>query len=115
MFSSIQCGARKVETERFFVSLADMPLIPAAVYRELAELPGFSRSSGAARPYFRGSKGHPVLLARTVIDKILQFNKSHTMREVLEGLPLVRLVTECSGVVRDIDDPEDYRELTRHK
>ena len=113
MFSSIQCGAREVTTDRFFISLADMPLIPASIYRSLAELPHATAGWAAARPFFHGSKGHPVLLSRAVIDKILQFNKSHTMQDVLQGLPLSRLETEEIGVVQDIDDPNDYRDLSR--
>lgn len=113
MFSSIQAGVAHVETPRFFIALADMPLIPASVFRRLAALEEPRHTGGAARPYFQGVKGHPVLLPGSVIDKILQFDKSHTMQEAMRNLPLTRMVTEQEGVVRDIDSPSDYRGLTK--
>jgi len=111
MFSSIRQGVREVATPRFFVALADMPLIPPSVFSLLASqgVPG----EAVVRPFFRGHKGHPVLLPASVIDKILRFDNSHSMREVLRDVPLHRTSTEYEGVVRDIDSPGDYRNLNR--
>lgn len=110
MFSSIKAGARIVSTSRFFVALADMPLLPPSVYRQLVDLPGLD-SASAARPYCAGRKGHPVLLPSAAIDKILQLDNSHTMSDVLSGMTMVRLSTDETGTVSDIDTPDDYRRL----
>ncbi len=111
MFSSIRRGVREVVTDRFFVALADMPLIPSSVFSLLAsqEAP----DEAVVRPFFRDRKGHPVLLPKSAIDKILRFDNSHSMREVLRELPLYRTQTEHEGVVRDIDSPGEYRSLYR--
>lgn len=111
MFSSIRRGVREVTTSRFFVALADMPLIPSSIFSLLAsrEAP----EEAVVRPFFQDHKGHPVLLPASVIDKILRFDNSHSMREVLRDLPLYRTQTEHEGVVRDIDSPGDYRSLSR--
>ena len=111
MFSSIRRGVGEVTTARFFVALADMPLIPSTVFSLLAsqEAP----EEAVVRPFYRERKGHPVLLPTSAIDKILRFDNSHSMREVLRDLPLCRTQTEHDGVVRDIDSPGDYRGLNR--
>lgn len=110
MYSSIRAGTRLVRTQRFFVALADMPFVPPRVFRALGELLDRSAAAGgAARPFYRGRPGHPVLLPSSVIDKVLQFDNSHSMRDVLRGLRMSRLDTDEEGVVLDIDTPEDSR------
>lgn len=106
MFSSIRAGVRHVGTDRFFIALADMPLISPEIYRRLALLP--TSGPSATRPFFRGKKGHPVLLPSVVIDKILHFDDSHTMQDALQGIPITRLEVDDQRVIRDIDTPEDY-------
>lgn len=110
MFSSIRAGVHLVRTGHFFVALADMPFVPSRVFRALAELSVDPASSGNAfRPFYRGIPGHPVLLPPSAIDKILQFDNSHTMQEVLRELEMSKLDIEEEGVVLDIDTPEDSR------
>lgn len=109
MFSSIRLGVRAVRTRRFFVALADMPFVPPHIFRSLARLGLDVAASGAVRPVYLGTPGHPVLLPESAIDKILQLDDSHTMKEVLRGLRMSKLETEESGVTSDIDTPEDFR------
>lgn len=110
MFSSIRAGVRHVRSERFFVALADMPFIRPDVFRALAAVPASPAGSSAARPYYQGNKGHPVLLSHMIIDKILQFDNSHTMQDVLRSVSMYRLATDDKGVLMDIDTPQDYRD-----
>lgn len=110
MFSSIRAGVRLVRSQRFFVALADMPFLPPRIFPALAELLDKPlRTDLAARPFYRGRPGHPVLLPSTAIDKVLQFDNSHSMRDVLRGLQVSKLDTDEEGVVLDIDTPEDAR------
>ncbi len=58
MFSSVQCGVTRVNTERFFLALGDMPLVAAAVYKILLEYGSFDGSLlGGSLP---GGQGVPV-------------------------------------------------------
>ncbi len=109
MFSSIKAGVDRVTSERFFIALADMPLIRPEVYRALAERPGWE----AARPTYQGQKGHPVLLARSLIDRITALDDSQSMAAALRGARLLELPLDDRFVVCDLDTPGDYEELSR--
>ena len=109
LFSSIQAGVQHVETDRFYVALADMPLIPPAVYSRLAGLDGCD----AARPTCGGRKGHPVLLASRLIPIIRGLEPTDSMATVLAGARVRVLETEDPGVVLDLDEPGDYERLAR--
>jgi molybdenum cofactor cytidylyltransferase len=136
LLSSIQAGATRVESERFFIALGDMPLVGEAIYRLLAErlpaagcpsppargpgaLPGIAappaigagaaaRGCTAARPTFAGRKGHPVLLDRSLIPRIVAADPALTMSDVLRGTRVLELPVEDEGVVGDLDTPSDY-------
>ena len=109
MFSSIRAGAVRVTSERFFVALADMPLIRPELYRELSGQEG----GDAVRPTYEGQKGHPVLLVRDLIHKILSLDDSRSMADVLRAVRLIELPVDDRFVVCDLDTPSDYEELCR--
>jgi len=109
MFSSIKAGVSRVASERFFVALADMPLIRSELYRELSEHKGCD----AVRPTYEGQKGHPVLLARSLVQKILSLDDSRSMADVLRGAQLIELPVDDRFVVCDLDTPSDYETLAR--
>lgn len=111
MFSSIRRGAEELRTARFFVALADMPLLPPSIFARLASLPGPLERGGAARPFFRGMKGHPVLLPSSAKAKLLDLDLDGSMRDVLHGVPMHRLESDDPAVLADIDTPQDYRRL----
>ncbi|TVQ36636.1 MAG: hypothetical protein EA384_13840 [Spirochaetaceae bacterium] len=104
MFSSIQCGVRRLGTRRFFVLPADMPLVPAAIFTQLRELP----MCDAVRPTYRGQPGHPVLLSARVADRVLALPSDATMRRALDGFRMRTIETTAHGVCIDLDTPGDY-------
>lgn len=109
MFASIHRGASEVASERFLVALADMPLIGAGTYRLLAafaESPERRRS--VVRPVYHGVPGHPVLFPIGAARLIAALGPEAATRDLLALLPLEQMPVEDSGVVLDIDTPEDY-------
>ena len=107
MFSSIQRGVREVSSRRFYVALADMPLVRPSIYRALAEWSD-APETGAVRPVYREADGHPVLFPATAIPEILKQSEESTMRELIAFWPLSRMSVDDPGVVCDIDTPGDY-------
>ncbi len=107
MFGSIRAAVASVATRRFFIALGDMPLIPSAVYRLLAQVEGYD----AVRPTFGGKKGHPVLLDRSLVTPIRNADNSQSMREVLEGRRIHEIPVSDRSVIFDVDTPDDYAEL----
>jgi molybdenum cofactor cytidylyltransferase len=104
LFSSIQAGVARVRTPRFFVALADMPMVASGVYRQLLQSP----PAAAARPVHAGRPGHPVLLSAAMIPLILAEPPGSTMRNVLARVERREVEVSDAGVVLDLDEPGDY-------
>jgi molybdenum cofactor cytidylyltransferase len=116
MFCSVQRGAEAVGVTAFFLALADMPAVTAAVYRGLLEWndrfnPMFAvlGADYAVIPKYKGKKGHPLLLSPGMRKRILQADLTKTLRDVLAEVPTVVVPVDESAILHDIDTPEDYR------
>ncbi len=104
LFSSIRAGVERVRSQRFFVALADMPLVSAGLYLRLLAEP----EADAVRPVYRGARGHPVLLSSRMIPLIRAESEDSTMRDVLARVQCRDVPVDDPGSVLDLDLPEDY-------
>lgn len=88
-----------------FIQPADMPLVPQAVIRELADArePGWN-----VAPRFEGQRGHPVLLDRDYWQAMLALPADARPRDVLRGSRLRLVDVEDAGVLLDLDTREAY-------
>lgn len=125
MFSSIQTGARLIEAPFFFIAHADMPELPAELYRFLLEKIGKSgerTGTGAGlegeietvngapdivRPLYRGLPGHPVLCRHRVAATILAEAPDSNMQRVMRRHNKLELEVQWPGCAYDIDSRED--------
>lgn len=105
MFSSIQRGITLVETQRFFITLGDMPFLDPEVY---AGLLAFTPAD-VVIPTFSGSDGHPVLIHERVKPIIMSADPATgSMREIVHRFPIHRMPWKDDTILRDIDTIEDY-------
>ncbi len=110
MFSSIQRAARDVDTDRFFITLGDKPLVTADVYRALLAV----EPADAVFAAFGGMKGHPVLCGPRVREAILKADPaSGSMKELVSRLVVREVPWRDDSVLADIDTPEQYMALSR--
>ncbi len=107
MLSSVACGVAAVHTPRFFLALADMPLVSPETYRLLLEAPVVD----AVIPKFHGKKGHPLLLTAAVARAVAAGAPGQTLRDVLAGFSTLLLPVEDPHVLHDVDTDRDYSEL----
>lgn len=113
MFSSIQTGVPRVETEWFFIALGDMPLIPAELFEKLATQAAGSPGFDILRPVYREKPGHPVLLRRTVVETILDLPHTADMQRVFSehhnrtGRKVMKLSVDYPGCIYDVDTKKD--------
>jgi molybdenum cofactor cytidylyltransferase len=104
LFSSIRRGAGRVETARFFISLADMPFVDPPVYRTLLDAP----RADFVFPVHDGTRGHPVLAGARVREAILAADPATgSMKEIARRLSVVEVPWHDDSVLRDIDTPQD--------
>ncbi len=114
MSSSIQTGVRAASplAEAFLIVLGDQPLVAPATIDALVA----RRREVQARavvPTFRGTRGNPVLLDRTLAGEIEAVRGDVGCRGVLEAHAdeVVELPVGDPGVLLDVDTPQDLQAL----
>ncbi len=105
MFSSVQRGCRRVETDRFFLALGDMPSVHPDVYRTLM----LYTAADVIIPKYRGKRGHPILLGPGMADRIIAYESGKTLHHVLAEVVTMSIPVLDSTIVHDIDTESDYR------
>lgn len=108
MAHSLGCGvAASRASAGWMVALADMPLIAPAT---LAALVTCWRNEGRiVVPRCAGQAGHPVIFPARYRDELLVLQGDRGARPLLDahGDDVFAFVTRDTGVLRDIDTPED--------
>jgi molybdenum cofactor cytidylyltransferase len=108
MGASLACAVRAAgRADGYLVALADMPFIRRS---SIAAVRGaLEQGAPFAAPYFRGRRGHPVGIAGTFFDSLLDLRGDEGARQLLRENEkrLVKIPVGDPGVVRDIDRPED--------
>jgi len=113
MFGSLQTGlVRLVETpgwQKVAVLPVDHPLVHAG---SIADLVG--ATALAAIPSYRGKHGHPVCLARSVVERIVSGElDGPTLREVLRSVEAVDVPVDDVGIITNCNTPDALRVALR--
>jgi len=114
MITSIRAGIAALPDSVAAVMIlpVDIPLIRPGT---LARLAGLSVSGDTAvlRPTFRGRAGHPPVIARRLFAEIVASPTDASLRDILAGhrRETVEVPVIDSGILTDMDYPEDYRRL----
>ena len=109
MSASLRAGIASLpdDADGVFVFLGDMPRVPAEVLPRMAE--ALVGGALAAAPVYRGRRGNPVLLDRTLFPQLLALTGDAGARGVLQGLGHRLALVEApdDGVLFDVDEPGD--------
>jgi len=91
-----------------FVFLGDMPLIPSAIPKTLAQQLG---QRAAAAPTYMGERGHPVLFAARLFPALLKLTGDKGARSILDALgdDLALVAVDDAGVLYDVDQRSDLQ------
>jgi len=118
MLSSVQCGLKTIGHEQgFALSLGDQPsLQPETVDAVLAAWAGSDK--GIVLPTYNGKRGHPVIIGRQYVAKIMALGEGVGLNKVTRGFPddTLELALDAPEILEDMDTPADYeRELMRQQ
>ncbi|MEO8169148.1 MAG: nucleotidyltransferase family protein, partial [bacterium] len=102
MFSSVQCGVRHLDAERFFLLPADVPLVPESVYLKL-----LSAENNIVVPKYCGRNGHPIVLHRSIVRIILSEPETSNLRRLIQECGFKSVPVEHKDILVDVDSPED--------
>jgi nicotine blue oxidoreductase len=102
--ASLACGlAQLADCEAVVITLGDQPrLSPDAIRRVIA-----ARAEGieAVRAMYGESPGHPVLLERSLFDRMRDVTGDHGARNLLLSVPTREVPCEDLGGGEDVDTP----------
>jgi molybdenum cofactor cytidylyltransferase len=109
MGASLRAGVASLpaDADGAFVFLGDMPRVPTAVLRRMAD--AVIAGAEAAAPVFEGRRGNPVLLRRSLFPSLLALTGDAGARGVLQGLgdQLALIESPDAGVLFDVDRLSD--------
>ncbi len=113
--SSLKTGLLAVDgaVQAVCFALGDQPLIPAEVYRRLADEHRMALPL-ATVPLWKGKRGNPVLFDRRTWPLLLTLKGDRGGRQILPQLPpdLIKYVElPYPEIMFDVDTPGDYRKL----
>jgi molybdenum cofactor cytidylyltransferase len=112
MFSSVRTGVEHLGggCRSFFIMPADMPFVRVETLQKL--LLAFQETGKAVcRPQYQGRRGHPPLIAATLIPAILAFKDQGGLRALFGAHEESCVDVDCGdpGILIDLDTPEDYQ------
>ncbi len=86
-------------------ALADMPFVQpqsiAAIVRAL------DQGAGIAVPTYQGRRGNPVGFSRQYLPQLLLLSGDQGARDLLKTYPVTEVAVDDTGILRDIDVPQD--------
>jgi molybdenum cofactor cytidylyltransferase len=109
MLSSIQEGmAWAPKYQQIVVCPADLPALRASTVAAVLREAGQHLLTVAS---YQGRRGHPLVIAPSLIPEIGTLDLGIGLRELLDRHPVHEVEVDDPGAVRDVDTPEDYRDL----
>jgi len=103
MFTSVKCGIRRVNTDRFFLIPGDQPLVKVITYQEMLRI-----DADIVIPRYKGKKGHPVLLKSALIQEILAMPNNGILRDFIHRKDSECIDVDDEGILLDVDTWEDF-------
>jgi molybdenum cofactor cytidylyltransferase len=106
MLTSIQAGIRLVRAPRFFLLPGDMPLVKSPVYQRLLAV-----KAEIVVPLCQGRRGHPVLLAGSLIPELLAEPPDSSLGRFIRRHGAETVEVDDPGIFADLDDRNDIKKI----
>ena len=112
MFTSIKKGISQVESEKFFLTPGDYPLINKKVIEEILtkSIKEENKNKEVIIPSFYGKGGHPILADSSIVQDILVKSDDYNLREFLKNRKVAYEIIEDKSIIIDVDTAQDYNE-----
>jgi molybdenum cofactor cytidylyltransferase len=110
MGASLAAGIEASEdAEGWIVALADMPRIATTTIEAVAR--ALDEGASLVAPFYEGQRGHPVGFGVEHRDALLALDGDTGAKSRLMSQRITRLDVRDAGILRDVDTPEDLREV----
>ncbi|MFL9932943.1 nucleotidyltransferase family protein [Paraburkholderia sp. RL18-103-BIB-C] len=97
------------DAEGWIVALADMPRIATTTIEAVAR--ALDDGASLVAPYYDGQRGHPVGFGVAHRDALLALDGDTGAKSLLMSQTVTRVDVRDPGILRDVDTPEDLREV----
>lgn len=97
------------DAEGWIVALADMPRIATSTIEAVAQ--ALDGGASIVAPFYQGQRGHPVGFGIEHRDALMALDGDTGARALLMSQRVTRLDVDDSGILRDVDTPEDLRNI----
>lgn len=110
MFDSVKLGIEEIadSCERILIMPMDIPAIQEETYQLI-----LSVDAPIVRTKYQDRAGHPIILDRKTAKSFLTYDGENGLKGAVRSsnTPPVDVEVSDEGVNRDVDTPEDYKEL----
>lgn len=112
MFTSIKKGISQVESEKFFLTPGDYPLINKKIVDDMLtkSIKEKNKNKEVIIPSFYGKGGHPILVDSSIVQDILIKSDDYNLREFLKNRKVAYEIIEDKSIIIDVDTAQDYNE-----
>lgn len=112
MFTSIKKGISQVESEKFFLTPGDYPLINKKIVDDMLtkSIKEKNKNKEVIIPSFYGKGGHPILVDSSIMQDILIKSDDYNLREFLKNRKVAYEIIEDKSIILDVDTAQDYNE-----
>lgn len=112
MFTSIKKGISQVESEKFFLTPGDYPLINKKIIDDILSksIKEKNKNKEVIIPSFCGKGGHPILVDSSIVQDILIKSDDYNLREFLKNRKVAYEIIEDKSIIIDVDTAKDYNE-----
>jgi CTP:molybdopterin cytidylyltransferase MocA len=108
--ASLRAGVSKLsDCDAVVVVLGDQPRISGAAIKRVVEQRGADEL--AVRATYGGVPGHPVMLERTLLDRVPTLRGDSGARDLLHGVPVREVACDGLGSPDDVDTAEQLAAL----
>jgi molybdenum cofactor cytidylyltransferase len=97
------------DAEGWIVALADMPRIATSTIETVAIT--LDKGASLVAPFYRGQRGHPVGFGIEHREALLALDGDAGAKSLLMSQCVTKVEVDDPGILRDVDTPEDLRNV----
>lgn len=107
---SIKAGLKKIKENDFcFIQNIDNPAISVELIKKIIKA---ANPDSYISPVYKGKSGHPVLLSKVIINKILfDTDNDITLKEILYSFNKIEIDSGSLNVIENVNSPEDWEKF----
>ena len=123
MFSSVKFGLTNISNfDGVFMLPGDIPFVNFSTFLTLIDdfnnfkeydlfLPAFNVKSNSPANVDTLQKGHPVLIRKNIIERIISHSDDTTLRSVLKEFSSKICFVNDEGIIFDVDNEDDFNKI----